>query len=99
MRRRTLLKLAGAAGLGLSGCATTPAMNPVGTPDRARVLVVGGGYGGATAAKYLRLLIDAGFLDHVKEFTGSQRLFPEIEKGKDGYHSHNLSKFTGVRSC
>ncbi len=56
MRRRTLLKLAGAAGLGLSGCATTPAMNPVGTPDRARVLVVGGGYGGATAAKYLRLL-------------------------------------------
>ena len=42
-----------------------------------------------------RLLIDAGFLDHVKEFTGSQRLFPEIEKGKDGYHSHNLSKWWG----
>ena len=61
--RRELLKRAGAAGLasglaglGLSGCAATPALNPIGTPDRARVLVVGGGYGGATAAKYLRLL-------------------------------------------
>jgi NADPH-dependent 2,4-dienoyl-CoA reductase/sulfur reductase-like enzyme len=60
MQRRALLKLAGAtglgAGLGLIGCATTPALNTIGTPDRARVLVVGGGYGGATAAKYVRLL-------------------------------------------
>ncbi|HEY4065348.1 MAG TPA: NAD(P)/FAD-dependent oxidoreductase [Burkholderiaceae bacterium] len=30
-------------------------MNPIGKPDTARVLVVGGGYGGATAAKYVRL--------------------------------------------
>lgn len=56
MKRRDLLKLAGAStGLGaisLAGCA----MNPIGSPDTARVLVVGGGYGGATAAKYLRLL-------------------------------------------
>ena len=56
MQRRDLLKLAGAsAGLGslsLAGCA----MNPIGAPDTARVLVVGGGYGGATAAKYVRLL-------------------------------------------
>jgi len=56
MRRRTLLKLAGATGLGLTGCATTSSPNTVGAPERARVLVVGGGYGGATAAKYLRLL-------------------------------------------
>ncbi|MES2229288.1 MAG: NAD(P)/FAD-dependent oxidoreductase [Pseudomonadota bacterium] len=62
MQRRDLLKLAGAGalapslgGLGLTGCAATPAMTPIGAPDRARVLVVGGGYGGATAAKYLRL--------------------------------------------
>ena len=54
MQRRDVLKLAGAAASGLSaaGCA----MNVIGTPDTARVLVVGGGYGGATTAKYLRLL-------------------------------------------
>ena len=56
LKRRDALKLAGAAtalgSLGFSGCA----LNPIGRPDTARVLVVGGGYGGATAAKYVRLL-------------------------------------------
>ncbi len=53
MQRRELLKAASAAGaLGLAGCATTTSA----VPEKARVLVVGGGYGGATAAKYLRLL-------------------------------------------
>jgi len=59
-RRRLLQGLGGAATLGgaapllalLGGCAT-PAR-----ADRAKVLVVGGGYGGATAAKYIRLLSD-----------------------------------------
>ena len=46
MKRRDFLKLAGAASL--AGCAT-PA------PARARVVVIGGGFGGATAAKYIRL--------------------------------------------
>jgi len=47
--RRTLLAAAGGAtGLALFGCAT-PA-KPV-----ARVVVIGGGFGGATAAKYIRL--------------------------------------------
>lgn len=45
MRRRDFLKIAGAAAL--AGCA--------GASARARVVVVGGGFGGATAAKYLRL--------------------------------------------
>jgi NADPH-dependent 2,4-dienoyl-CoA reductase/sulfur reductase-like enzyme len=50
-----LLKSAGLLGLaGLSGCATVADR----APSTARVLVVGGGYGGATAAKYLRLLSD-----------------------------------------
>lgn len=31
-------------------------MHPIGMPDTARVLVGGGGCGGATAAKYVRLL-------------------------------------------
>jgi sulfide dehydrogenase [flavocytochrome c] flavoprotein chain len=53
MQRRELLKAGSAAGvLGLVGCAATPSA----VPEKARVLVVGGGYGGATAAKYLRLL-------------------------------------------
>lgn len=51
MRRRDFIK-AGAAAIaaGLSGCATS------GGPTSARVVVVGGGFGGATAAKYVRLL-------------------------------------------
>ena len=46
MRRRDFLKLAGA--MSLSGCAST-------APSKARVVVVGGGFGGATAAKYIRM--------------------------------------------
>ena len=50
--RRAFLKAvgAGAAGAALSGCAGAPqATKPV-----ARVVVIGGGYGGATAARYIR---------------------------------------------
>lgn len=50
--RRKFIKSAGAgaAGLWLSGCAGT-----AGTPKPvARVVVIGGGYGGATAARYIR---------------------------------------------
>jgi NADPH-dependent 2,4-dienoyl-CoA reductase/sulfur reductase-like enzyme len=52
MNRRHFLQ-AGAAGIaaGLAGCADMPGMAP-----KARVAVVGGGYGGATAAKYIRML-------------------------------------------
>jgi sulfide dehydrogenase [flavocytochrome c] flavoprotein subunit len=45
MKRRDFLKLAGAASL--AGCATS-------APSKARVVVIGGGFGGATAAKYIR---------------------------------------------
>jgi sulfite dehydrogenase len=53
MKRRDFLKLASAATAasslpGLSGCAST-------APSKARVVVIGGGFGGATAAKYIRL--------------------------------------------
>ena len=57
--RRQWLRGASGLGLGLAalagapllaGCASTAAL-----PARTRVLVVGGGYGGATAAKYVRL--------------------------------------------
>ena len=52
-RRHLLAGLVAGGTLGLAGCASTG-----GSASKARVLVVGGGYGGATAAKYLRLLSD-----------------------------------------
>lgn len=51
--RRDFLKLtaAGASSAALSGCATVPeTRKPVG-----RVIIIGAGYGGATAAKYIRM--------------------------------------------
>lgn len=59
MQRRQFVQTVGAGsamvGLGLmSGCATS------GGASGAKVVVVGGGYGGATAAKYLRLFSDQG---------------------------------------
>ena len=52
-RRHLLAGLVAGGALGLAGCASTG-----GSASKARVLVVGGGYGGATAAKYVRLLSD-----------------------------------------
>jgi NADPH-dependent 2,4-dienoyl-CoA reductase/sulfur reductase-like enzyme len=57
IQRREFLKALGAAGFGtavsaLPGCATT------GGGARGKVVVVGGGYGGATAAKYIRMWSD-----------------------------------------
>ncbi len=53
MQRRSFLQSSAALGLlGMGGCAT-PSI-----PSRAKVVVIGGGYGGATAAKYVRLLSD-----------------------------------------
>jgi sulfide dehydrogenase [flavocytochrome c] flavoprotein subunit len=60
IQRRDFLKVLGAAGFGtaavsaLSGCATT------GSSARGKVVVIGGGYGGATAAKYVRMWSDGG---------------------------------------
>jgi sulfide dehydrogenase [flavocytochrome c] flavoprotein subunit len=49
--RRSFLKVAGTAGaLSLIGCTTAPSKG-----SKAKVVVVGGGYGGSTAAKYLKL--------------------------------------------
>lgn len=53
MKRRNFVQASLAFGtLGsMVGCATTGRI-----PNRAKVLVIGGGYGGATAAKYVRML-------------------------------------------
>lgn len=54
MQRRSFLQSSAALGLvGLAGCGSM-----VSVPTKARVVVVGGGWGGATAAKYVRLLSD-----------------------------------------
>ena len=53
MQRRTLLQtgLAWGSLSALSGCATLTSQ----APAKAQVVVIGGGYGGATAAKYVRM--------------------------------------------
>jgi sulfide dehydrogenase [flavocytochrome c] flavoprotein chain len=51
-RRSFLQSSAALSLLGLSACATTS------IPTQAKVVVIGGGYGGATAAKYVRMLSD-----------------------------------------
>jgi sulfite dehydrogenase len=49
MKRRDFLRFAAAGSMaGLAGCAAN-------VPSKARVVVVGGGFGGATAAKYIRM--------------------------------------------
>ena len=50
-RREFLVAGVASAAAALAGCAAMPAAKP-----RARVVVVGGGYGGATAARYVRML-------------------------------------------
>jgi sulfide dehydrogenase [flavocytochrome c] flavoprotein chain len=53
LHRRSFLQSSAAISLlGLSACASTS------IPTKAKVVVIGGGYGGATAAKYVRLLSD-----------------------------------------
>ncbi len=56
MQRRNFLQMGSALGLGtvLSGCAS------VASGNGPKVVVIGGGYGGATAAKYLRMWSDGG---------------------------------------
>src|SRR3954463_406388 len=54
MKRRDFLGFAAAGPLAsLVGCVTNVPFRAV--PSRARVVVIGGGFGGATAAKYVRM--------------------------------------------
>ncbi|MEY2686224.1 MAG: hypothetical protein RL375_422 [Pseudomonadota bacterium] len=53
-RRQVLQGLIAGGTLGLAGCASFGGADP----SKAKVLVVGGGYGGATVSKYIRLLSD-----------------------------------------
>jgi sulfide dehydrogenase [flavocytochrome c] flavoprotein chain len=94
MKRRDFLKVAGAASL--VGCAT-PA------PSKARVVVIGGGYGGATAAKYIRLWdpsIDVMLVERDASFVScpisnlvlaGYSSMEEISRGYDGLRRHGIT--------
>ena len=93
MKRRDFLKLAGA--ISLAGCATP-------TPSKARVVVVGGGFGGATAAKYIRLWdpsIDVVLIERETSFTScpisnlvlaGYSSMQDISHGYDGLRRHGV---------
>ena len=93
MKRRDFLIAAGA--ISLAGCATPAA-------SKARVVVIGGGYGGATAAKYLRLWdpsIEVVMVERASEFVscpisnlvlGGSRSIGELRRGYDGLRKHGV---------
>ncbi len=96
MRRRDFIKAAGAAGvLSLAGCAGMGAR-------KGRVVVIGGGYGGATAAKYIRMWdpgVDVVMVERASLFTscpisnlvlGGNRSMEDIRRGYDGLRRHGV---------
>lgn len=98
--RRDFLKLSAAgAGLTLAGCAATPqAPKTIG-----RVVVIGGGFGGATAAKYLRMWsggsIEVVLIDRNTQFVscpisnmvlGGNRRMEDITHGYQGLRDHGV---------
>lgn len=101
LQRRSLLGagLAGAAALGLSGCASLTAAKPIG-----RVVVIGAGFGGATAAKYLRLWeprLEVTLVERNEHFVscpisnlvlaGSRRI-EDITRGYDGLDKYGVRR-------
>lgn len=91
-RRRLLGAGLGVGALTLAGCAST---GP-GGPSIGRVVVVGGGFGGSTAARYLRLWggnVDVTLVERNPEFVscpisnlvvGGHRRMADITRGYDG---------------
>jgi sulfide dehydrogenase [flavocytochrome c] flavoprotein chain len=97
LNRRQFLKISGAAGaLSLAGCAG------LGAGSRGRVVVVGGGFGGATAAKYVRLWdpsIEVTLVERANLFTscpmsnlvvGGFRPIEGLRHGYEGLGRHNV---------
>ena len=93
MKRRDFLKVAGA--VSLTGCASTG-------PARSRVVVIGGGFGGATAAKYIRMWepgIEVVLVERESGFTscpisnlvlGGYAAMQDISQGYDGLRRHGV---------
>ena len=91
-RRRLLGAGAALGGLALAGCAGAP----MGGPSIGRVVIVGGGFGGATAARYLRLWggnVDVTLVERSAGFVscpisnlvlGGHKQMADITRGYDG---------------
>ena len=103
-RRRLLgagTALGGLAALGLAGCAST------GGPSIGRVVVVGGGFGGNTAARYLKMWggnIDVTLVERGASFVscpisnlvlGGYRQMADITRGYDGLKSMGIKVVQG----
>jgi len=100
-RRRALAAGAALGALSLAGCATT------GGPSIGRVVVVGGGFGGATAAKYLRLWggnVDVTLVDRNAAFVscplsnlvlGGFRQIGDVTRGYDGLKAAGVKVIQG----
>jgi sulfide dehydrogenase [flavocytochrome c] flavoprotein subunit len=91
-RRRLLGAGAALSGLAFAGCATAPAAGP----SIGRVVVIGGGFGGATAARYLRMWggnIDVTLVERNPNFVscpisnlvlGGHKQMADITRGYEG---------------
>ncbi len=103
-RRRLLgagTALGGLATLGLAGCAST------GGPSIGRVVVVGGGFGGTTAARYLKMWggnVDVTLVERGASFVscpisnlviGGYRQMADITRGYDGLKSMGIKVVQG----
>ena len=95
--RRSFIKLLGAGGalstFGLAGCQTTPSSKAA-----PRIVVVGGGFGGATCAKYLRIYdpsINVTLIEQNASFVtcpGSNWVLGGLRKMEDLTQNYNALK-------
>ncbi len=93
MKRRDFLKMAGA--ISVAGCATA-------APSKARVVVIGGGFGGATAAKYVRMwdpAIDVVMVERESAFIscplsnlvlGGSKSLDDLTRSRDGLRKYGV---------
>ena len=100
MNRRGILKAAGAfTALQLAGCSSAPTL-PV---SRGRVVVIGGGFGGATAARYLRMwsgdTLEVFLVDRDQQFVscplsnlvlGGSRRMEDLTRGYEGLRERGV---------
>ncbi|MBK6471285.1 MAG: FAD-dependent oxidoreductase [Betaproteobacteria bacterium] len=101
-RRRVLAAGAAFGGLALAGCASTPS-----GPSIGRVVVIGGGFGGATAARYLRMWggnVDVTLVERNAEFVscpisnlvlGGYKQMAEITRGYGGLKAMGVKVVQG----
>ena len=104
-RRRLLAGAAALSGLALVGCASTSG------PSIGRVVVVGGGFGGATAARYLKLWggnVDVTLVERNASFVscpisnlvlGGHRQMADITRGYDGLKAIGVKLVQGEVSA